>query len=423
MFATDTSPIAPSTRLAAEMDPVVRESDHGVPESMMPPQDVSVPPHTNLDSFPPSLEYSLSPKDPCLEGTRLTTLEKIMLNLSSLARSVFLHGAPGTGKSALAKSLAGRLEREKRLAASFFFDRDMIGGTGIGASLPGLFVLELARQLARSEVAYSVPRLADVDGADASLLLQNLVIAPLSSASVASSPDSSSESPVIVLDALDECGDADSLGQIVSLIKSLDSLPPHYRVFFTSRPDTALCPFLTPNTITLNLDASKYRTEAESDIIRFTRQHFERMVPIESEPSWPPADDLVERFCTLSRGIFALAKKNLQVLEARDSGRSLTETIHHLIDQASTILPEDPANRPSSVPYCLPFRTFFLSYPPGAQETAPPLPLYEFFDEAYQEYSGPVVQDGFCWEWNGIPIEYALFRAVIEDVGGPHDVR
>lgn len=66
-------------------------------------------------------------------------------------RFVWLRGSPGTGKTAIAKSVAADLYKQKQLAASFFFDKS--GGTN-NTNSSTFFISTLARQLADFHSGY-----------------------------------------------------------------------------------------------------------------------------------------------------------------------------------------------------------------------------------------------------------------------------
>ena len=95
---------------------------------------------------------------------------------------VCLYGSPGTGKSAVAKSLALELHRNGLLAASYFFDKR--GGDAGNISLP-TFVSTLAYQLTRFSYDFhaALSRQLERDpllaGATADVRLEELFLVPL----------------------------------------------------------------------------------------------------------------------------------------------------------------------------------------------------------------------------------------------------
>ena len=70
-------------------------------------------------------ENRLSPRKPCMEGTRTAILQKIEDEIKNAngPNMIWIRGSPGVGKSALAASIARRLEDQKRRVISFRFDR------------------------------------------------------------------------------------------------------------------------------------------------------------------------------------------------------------------------------------------------------------------------------------------------------------
>ena len=55
---------------------------------------------------PAAAEFSAVPKEQCMKQTRVDVLESIIAHFSELGtRFVWLRGSPGTGKTAIAKSL------------------------------------------------------------------------------------------------------------------------------------------------------------------------------------------------------------------------------------------------------------------------------------------------------------------------------
>src|SRR6266849_3593217 len=69
-------------------------------------------------------EYTSVTKQQCFETTRTGIRESIMKLLNRhKGRFIWLQGSPGTGKTAIAKSIADSLAQDKRIAASFFWDK------------------------------------------------------------------------------------------------------------------------------------------------------------------------------------------------------------------------------------------------------------------------------------------------------------
>ena len=150
----------------------------------------------------------------------------------------WLNGMAGTGKSTIARTVAHKYSKIKRLGASFFFSR----GSG-DVSHANKFFTTIARQLASTfptlhhHICQAITEHKDIatqtlrDQWD-KLILRSL--AKLNATSVQSSL-------IIIIDALDECeGDNDIrlLLQLLAGAKSLQTT--RLRVFLTSRPETPI---------------------------------------------------------------------------------------------------------------------------------------------------------------------------------------
>src|SRR6266849_5526754 len=158
-------------------------------------------------------EYISVTKNQCFETTRTGIRKSIteLLNHHN-GRFIWLQGSPGSGKTAIAKSIADSLARDKRLAASFFWDKT---GSRVNANSLELFPSTLASQLAmfsRDYEALLVNRLLDRSSRNVLRLplekrMDLLIIEPMGSISQMFS--SMGGRPVVVLDGLDECGDGE----------------------------------------------------------------------------------------------------------------------------------------------------------------------------------------------------------------------
>jgi len=162
-----------------------------------------VPENKELDDLVKAIgENRLPLRESCLEGTRTTILQEIENKIKNVdsPNVIWLRGSPGVGKSALAASIADRLVDQKRHVISFRFDRrDSTITTNalwraVACDLARLYPL-LRQHLAQGNQGYSS---SDIDQ-----LFKSLIEGPLS---VLVDAFPREELPVIVIDALDECG-------------------------------------------------------------------------------------------------------------------------------------------------------------------------------------------------------------------------
>ncbi|KAM0703971.1 hypothetical protein Q7P35_008977 [Cladosporium inversicolor] len=176
----------------------------------------------------------------CLAGTRVDIIQKICQWVDGEDKSsiFWLSGWPGTGKSAIARTIARKFNEQGRLAASFFFSRG-----GGDSSHAGLFVTSIARQLAECSVLdvrrYILESLGDSQVVAQSLQDQwaRLVLRPLSRCE----KGGTSGVFVCVVDALDECEDQRSIGTLLQLLPRLGELVDiRIRILVTSRPETPI---------------------------------------------------------------------------------------------------------------------------------------------------------------------------------------
>jgi hypothetical protein len=175
-----------------------------------------------------------------LAGTRVDIIQKICQWVDGEDKSCifWLSGWPGTGKSAIARTISRKFNEQGRLAASFFFSRG-----GGDSSHAGLFVTSFARQLAECSALdvrrYVLESLGDSQVVAQSLQDQwaRLVLRPLSRCE----KGGTSGVFVCVVDALDECEDQRSIGTLLQLLPRLGELVNvRIRVLVTSRPETPI---------------------------------------------------------------------------------------------------------------------------------------------------------------------------------------
>ena len=176
----------------------------------------------------------------CLRNTRVDLLREIYEWADGEeSPSIFwLSGLAGTGKSTIARTVAGNYHAKGRLAASFFFSR-----AGGDVSHAGKFITTVAFQLAnsipalKSKVCDAINRRNDIASQSLDDQWHELVIGPLSSIK----DKEGLSTHVLVVDALDECDNQNSIQIILQRLAEVQSLHgPRLRVLLTSRPEAPI---------------------------------------------------------------------------------------------------------------------------------------------------------------------------------------
>ncbi|KAJ7367570.1 hypothetical protein DFH08DRAFT_946555 [Mycena albidolilacea] len=193
----------------------------------------------------------------CLVGTRQAEIDKVMdwvreKDISGTQQIYFLADVVGSGKTALAHSIAQECSDYKLLASSFFFDRKA------GRTSPRDFVFNLARDLASKfpEVSGHISLALQADptlslSPPVSLLFEKLVLEPVLRSGVPGPI-------VVVIDALHEVENSD----VESILRwKIPILPGQFRVFVTSRPERSILrslgPDITPHDLAIHGSANR----------------------------------------------------------------------------------------------------------------------------------------------------------------------
>ncbi|CAE6446073.1 unnamed protein product, partial [Rhizoctonia solani] len=170
----------------------------------------------------------------CTPDTRVGVLAHILgwAGSSDEGSVYWLNGMAGTGKTTITYSVCTRLDADHKLAASFFCSRLRGECRNVNVIFPSI-AYQLARFSRPFMSALSAVLKQDPDAHTRSLRLQYeaLITKPLSK-SKGTLPDGL----VVVIDALDECEDKQSTGQMLDiLLGEAASLP--IRFIISSRPE------------------------------------------------------------------------------------------------------------------------------------------------------------------------------------------
>lgn len=168
----------------------------------------------------------------CLPGTRQTLINEILewVNNDALPQVLVISGQAGTGKSAIAHTVAGLFREQNRLGSIFCFNRSYKDRRNFVFST-------IARDLAdgddiwRRELVKAIGKASVRKSKDPGLQFHELILRP--------SAEVTTIGPVvIVIDALDESGDRQERKGVLDLIfDGFAELPKNYRVIVTSRPE------------------------------------------------------------------------------------------------------------------------------------------------------------------------------------------
>ena len=226
----------------------------------------------------------------CLADTRVNLLEHIKRWSNEQGPHIFwLSGVAGSGKSTIARTIAGEFSEQGCLGASFFFSR---GGGDLGHA--GKFVTTLARQLVESRRDLKSCLSAAISTQE-SVISQGLrdqwkafVLCPLLEMQRTSTKP---QKLVFVVDAMDECDQEDDIRLILQLFRELQ---PHQnsnlRLCVTSRPETYIRLGFSSMPEILHEDlnlGSLPRDIIEHDISVFLKHELRRLGEKYTLPNWP----------------------------------------------------------------------------------------------------------------------------------------
>ncbi|KZP15975.1 hypothetical protein FIBSPDRAFT_832257 [Athelia psychrophila] len=253
----------------------------------------------------------------CLPGTRQDRQKEIIEWLMSPSEQnqnvMWLHGGAGLGKSTLATTIAEYFRGLQRRGAFLFFDRN----TPIESS-PSRVICTLAYQLAehdegvRSAVSAAIER--DPQLATAPLITQfkSLLCEPLSAASTRVAGPI-----IIVIDALDECGDTKSRRLLLNLLSSPDfaKLPSQFRFLITSRSEHDIKGALHACEHVNTVDYSK---ASNKDMMLYIKHEMKEICTrrrhIDELPADWPGETEIRRLVQYADGFFIWAATTMKLL-------------------------------------------------------------------------------------------------------------
>ena len=249
-------------------------------------------------------EFRHGERKGCLKGTRGAVLKKI----EQWARDFggfpvyWLNGLAGTGKSTIAKTIADSFFADGLLGASFFCSRDFQDRRDLQCIFPTL-AIQLARRYPefRSILVPLIESDPEIGYESLYNQMDKLIVQPLSRTSI---------STVIVIDALDECEDNQSVSAILFVLGTLVSKIPKVKFFLTGRPEPHIANGFRHALLEKMVDKFVLHEvkpdQVNNDIRLFFKTSFSELAGRRRLNNWPTERDL-DRLCNQAAGLFVYA--------------------------------------------------------------------------------------------------------------------
>jgi hypothetical protein len=265
----------------------------------------------------------ISTRPECLAGTREDLLETIGKWVYLGPERVFwLHGLAGSGKSTISTTIATFFQEQKRLGAFVFCNRD-----AAERSEPSNIIRNLAFRLAHfnarlsDAIVTAIKNVPNISESPLRLQFDKLLVEPLLELSDDEPPI------VIILDAFDECGNAESRAVLMALLaKESTRLPAFIRILITSRAENDIRTTLMaqPHVIVHEIDiSSEHNCE---DILSFVRNQMEairaKSPPHQMAPDWP-GETALQAMAGRASGLFIWASTACRFVDAHYPQRRL----------------------------------------------------------------------------------------------------
>ncbi|KAJ6624406.1 quinon protein alcohol dehydrogenase-like superfamily, partial [Mycena sp. CBHHK59/15] len=272
----------------------------------------------------------------CLPGTCQDILAHIIEWLtmpSDDSNILWLHSVAGAGKSTISTTVSEYFRNLHRLGGFLHFDRNNPAG-----SSPTYVIRTIAYWLACSNphIGTAICQEPTIIMAPIQTQFKKLLMEPLSAA------QNYIRGPLIVIiDALDECGDAQSRAALVTLLSNeVPNLPSVFRFLITSRPDSDIASrFHSQSKITgLQLDITTASTK--EDIMSYL-QHSMHSIQ-EQHRNWNLGSDWpgilkIQILADYSAGLFIWASTACRFISSYNPNKKLEVLIGHGHNLASNL--------------------------------------------------------------------------------------
>lgn len=275
-----------------------------------------------IDSLPTASNSSWSQMETCLEGTRENIVHGILAWIEAdtpSAEVYLLSGVAGSGKSAIAHTVAQSCSQRGILGSSFFFDSNIDGRNDCSMIYTTIAkdLSHFSRELSMAIRAASSDHSSAFGGSSVSWArqFQTLLFEPLQTCATVGPM-------VIVLDALDEGYNAD----IIRILRDdIKQLPATLRFLVTTRP---LPDIIRPLSVTTRSHIRVHQLELNSasnraDMSKYIRWRMADIAEQHHLVDWPRARQL-RQFQIMADGLFVWAARACDhILDCDDPRKEL----------------------------------------------------------------------------------------------------
>ncbi|KAG8709222.1 hypothetical protein FRC09_000787, partial [Ceratobasidium sp. 395] len=277
-----------------------------------------------LQRLEPAKLAGYDPSRQCATNTRVDIINELIdwtKMVDDGPRFAWVHGLAGLGKSSIATSVCARLDKDSALASSFFCKRDSKElRDPLRVLTTIIHGLALRWQAYRDAVIDVISNDSELPNKHIQPLYSSLVSGPLGTLAETTRP---TRTLVVVVDALDECGDPDTRKQLLACLHSLSERESWLRVIVTSRPEQDIREFFASSGVGRFLRRNVLDYEALPDIRIFVR---ERLAEAILSDNWP--NDAVEKLSLRANGLFIWARTACQfVLDSDDRLEGVQEVL------------------------------------------------------------------------------------------------
>ncbi|KZP17827.1 WD40 repeat-like protein [Athelia psychrophila] len=271
----------------------------------------------------------------CIPGTREVALDEIHQWINKpdgddTARLLVLTGVAGVGKSAIANSIARHYDGLKRLGSFVSFDR-----ADQAKRHPGNLLSTVSRGIADLDPSWRKALYGAVEerrnqclDSSATSQMDNLILGP-AKALTFSGPI------VIVVDALDESGDASKRRSLLkALTENVLNLPSNFRILITSRPEDDIIQTFSEKPPNIQQRAmATVDAATDADIAKFIKQKLSDIVNIlELDPEYSDGK-WVDIVVKASGGLFEWAATACRAILNGPRGYKKTELLRTFVEE------------------------------------------------------------------------------------------